>query len=164
VSDATPASSLSARAGVERWCNAVAAEMLVPMTSFRAAYRRTGDPLHEMRRLNRHFKVSTLVILRRMLDAGGLTREHFRAIFDAELARLKTEVARRKKAGSGGDYYATTRARVSPRFARAVLSSTWEGRSTFTEAFRLLGCRNVKTLESFGERLGMTEYLRGGAV
>jgi len=45
-----------------------------------------------------------------------------------------------------------------------VLSSTWEGRSTFTEAFRLLGCRNVKTLESLGDSLGMAAYLRGGAV
>lgn len=53
---------------------------------------------------------------------------------------------------------------LSPRFARAVLATTWEGRFTFTEAFRLLGCRNVKTLEALGERLGMTAYLHVGAI
>ncbi len=164
ISDVTPASSLPQRATVERWCNAVAAEMLVPLSGFRQAYSRRAELKPEMQRLSRQYKVSTLVILRRMLDAGGLSREAFQAAFDAELKRLRAELARRKEASSGGDYYATTSVRVSERFARAVLSSTWEGRSTFTEAFRLLGCRNVKTLESLGDRLGMTAYLRGGAV
>lgn len=164
VSDVTPASSLPPRASVERWCNAAAAEMLVPMESFGAVYRRAADLHEEKRRLSRQYKVSTLVILRRMLDAGGLTRDAFQDAFDAELKRLRAELAKRKAAGGGGDYYATTSVRVSERFARAVLASTWEGRSTFTEAFRLLGCRNVKTLESLGDRLGMSAYLRGGAV
>lgn len=167
VSDVTPASSLPARAGgasVERWCNAVAAEMLVPLDGFRQAYSRQADLRPEMQRLSRQYKVSTLVILRRMLDAGGVSREAFQAAFDAELQRLRAELAKRKAAGGGGDYYATTSVRVSERFAKAVLASTWEGRSTFTEAFRLLGCRNVKTLESLGDRLGMSAYMRGGAV
>lgn len=164
VSDVTPASSVPARAGVERWCNAVAAEMLIPLDGFRQAYSRRADLGTEMHRLSRQYKVSTLVVLRRMLDAGGLTRDGFQAAFDIELQRLRAEVAKRKAAGGGGDYYATTSVRVSERFAKAVLASTWEGRSTFTEAFRLLGCRNVKTLESLGDRLGMSDYLRGGAV
>ncbi|GMV79984.1 MAG: hypothetical protein AMXMBFR7_11680 [Planctomycetota bacterium] len=168
VSDVTPASSLPQRteggAGIERWCNAVAAEMLVPLEGFQQAYRRRADLRPEMQRLSRQYKVSTLVILRRMFDAGGLTRDVFQVAFDAELQRLKSELARRKAKGGGGDYYATTSVRVSERFAKAVLASTWEGRSSFTEAFRLLGCRNVKTLESLGDRLGMAAYLSGGAV
>jgi len=167
VSDVTPASALPPRAGgasIERWCNAVAAEMLVPLEGFRQSYSRRADLRPEMQRLSKQYKISTLVILRRMLDAGGLTRADFQAAFDAELARLKAALARQKEAGSGGNYYATTAVRVSERFAKAVLSSTWEGRSTFAEAFRLLGCRNVKTLESLGDSLGMAAYLRGGAV
>jgi Zn-dependent peptidase ImmA (M78 family) len=167
VSDVTPASSFPQRAdgpSVERWCNAVAAEMLVPLDGFRQAYSSRAELRKEVQRLSRQYKVSTLVVLRRMLDAGGLSREAFQTVFDAELNRLRAELAKRKAAGGGGDYYATTTVRVSGRFARAVLSSTWEGRSTFTEAFRLLGCRNVKTLESLGDRLGMSAYLRSGAV
>lgn len=167
VSDVTPATSFSQRAGVpsiERWCNAVAAEMLVPLDGFRQAYRTRAELKPEMQRLSRQYKVSTLVVLRRMLDAGGLARDVFRDAFDGELKRLRAELAKRKAAGGGGDFYATTSVRVSERFAKAVLASTWEGRSTFTEAFRLLGCRNVKTLESLGDRLGMSEYLREGAV
>jgi Zn-dependent peptidase ImmA (M78 family) len=164
VSDTTPASSLPSRAFVERWCNAVAAEMLVPLDGFRQAYNRRTDLWPEMQRLSRQYKVSTLVILRRMLDAGGLSREAFQSAFDNELKRLRAELARRKEKSKGGDPYATGRVRLSPRFGKAVLAATWEGRSTFTEAFRLLGFRSVTSLERFGDELGMSAYLRGGAV
>jgi hypothetical protein len=33
---------------------------------------------------------------------------------------------------------------------RAVLESTWEGRSSFTDAFRMLGARSVETLNRLG--------------
>jgi Zn-dependent peptidase ImmA (M78 family) len=164
VSDVTPASSLPQRASVERWCNAVAAEMLVPLDGIRQAYSRRADLRPEMQRLARQYKVSTLVILRRMLDAGGLSREAFEVAFDAELKHLRAEMARRKERSKGGDPYATGRVRVSPRFGRALIAATWEGRATFSEASRLLGFRSVKTIERFGEELGMTAYLRGGAV
>lgn len=167
VSDVTPATSFPQRAGgqtVERWCNAVAAEILVPLDGFREAYRRLADLRPEMQRLSRQYKVSTLVILRRMLDAGGLTREVFQAAFDAELKHLRAEMAKRKENSKGGDPYATGRVRVSPRFGRALIAATWEGRATFTEASRLLGFKSVTTIERFGEALGMTAYLRGGAV
>lgn len=161
--DSTPASAPPLHSGSEKWCNAVAAEVLVPLEDFRRLYQRTSETDDEMRRLGRHYKVSTLVILRRMFDAGGLDRGTFQKAFEKELKRLKAALAKQREKG-GGNYYATTSARVSERFARAVLAATWEGRSTFTEAFRLLGCRNVSTLERLGDRLGMGEYLRGGAV
>jgi Zn-dependent peptidase ImmA (M78 family) len=167
VSDATAASSHAPRAAgatVERWCNAVAAEMLVPLDGFRQAYSRRADLRTEMQRLSRQYKVSTLVVLRRMFDAGGLTRDAFRVGFDAELKHLKAEMARRKEKSKGGDPYATGRVRVSPRFGRALIAATWEGRATFTEASRLLGFKRVQTIERFGEELGMATYLRGGAV
>lgn len=149
---------------VETWCNAVAAEVLVPMESFRVVYRPGLDVQAEKLRLSGHYKASTLVILRRMLDAGGLTRDQFRQVYEAEVRLLRDVMARRREAGGGGDFYATTKTRVSPRLARSVLAATWEGRATFTEAFRMLGCRNVQTLERLGAWLGMENYLVEGAV
>lgn len=144
---------------IENWCNQVAAELLAPLEVVRGELRR-GESLREATdRLARRFKVSTLVVLRRLHDAGALPRERFREEYDAEVERLM-----RIPRGAGGSFYLTTAARVSRRFARAVVASTWEGRSTFTEAFRLLGCRNVSTLESLGERIGLGEYVRGGPV
>ena len=105
----------------------------------------------EVARLARHFKVSTLVILRRIHDAGGLNRAQFWVEYRDELEKLREITA-----GGGGNFYRTQVARVSRRFAEAIIASTWEGRSSFTEAFRLLGCKKMETFREFGLQLGMS--------
>ncbi|GMV71871.1 MAG: ImmA/IrrE family metallo-endopeptidase [Leptolyngbya sp. PLA2] len=135
---------------VEIWCNRVAAELLVPLTALRREYQPHANLQEEVPRLARAFKVSTLVILRRIHDAGGLTREQLWAEYEAELSRLR-QIAR----SSGGDFYLTTAARVGKRFARAVVSAALEGRSSFTEAFRLLGFKKMSTFHELGVSLGV---------
>jgi Zn-dependent peptidase ImmA (M78 family)/transcriptional regulator with XRE-family HTH domain len=67
---------------VEIWCNRVAAELLVPLHILRAELR--DAPLDaEVSRLTRRFKVSSLVILRRLLDVGRLSRAEMREAYDA---------------------------------------------------------------------------------
>ena len=136
---------------VERWCNDVAAELLVPLDVFANAYNRDTDVGHETHRLARRFKVSTLVILRRMFDASGLTRDAFWAAYDAELGRLKEHAP----SGSGGDFYATETVRVSRRFATALVSSTLEGATLYRDAFRLLGIAKAETFSEFSAQLGV---------
>lgn len=162
VSDMTTASQ--PRAGIEKWCNAVAAETLVPLDEFRAELRRGEELWSATKRLSVKFRVSTLVILRRMKDAGRISAAEHAEAFKEESNRLRQIMRAKKERGSGGDYYLTANRRLSERFARAVIASTWEGRSTFTEACRLLSCRNIKTLESMGARYGMADYIAGGAV
>ena len=58
----------------EVWCNAVAAELLVPIANLRAELRTDESLTNTLPRLARIFKVSTLVILRRLLDAGQMDR------------------------------------------------------------------------------------------
>jgi hypothetical protein len=57
------------------------------------------------------------------------------------------------QAGGGGNFYLTLGARVGKRFARALVVSTLEGRSSFTEAFRLLGLKKMATFEELGHSL-----------
>jgi Zn-dependent peptidase ImmA (M78 family) len=136
---------------VERWCNQVAAELLVPLEALRAEHDRRAELRAELDRLARQFKVSTLVILRRIHDAGGLSREAFRQVYEEEIARLRA-----LPKGSGGDFYLTLGARASKRFARALVVSTFEGRSSFTEAFRLLGFKKMATFRELGHSLGLS--------
>jgi Zn-dependent peptidase ImmA (M78 family) len=136
---------------VEQWCNQVAAELLVPLAVIREEYRLNG-PLHEeMNRLARQFKVSTLVILRRIHDVGGITQQQLWQAYREELERLKNIVA----AGSGGNFYLTQAVRVSKRFARALVVSTLEGQTLHRDAFRLLGFSKLATFHELGQRLGV---------
>ena len=134
----------------ERWCNRVAAEFLVPLEQLRAESNDDADLPSELPRLARRFKVSSLVILRRLHDAGRLDREAMWGAYDAELTRLR---ARPKS--SGGDFYLSLGARVSKRFARAVVTSTLEGRTGFTESFRMLGFKKMATFNELTNSLGV---------
>jgi len=139
-------------AGVERWCNQVAAELLVPLPEFIAALRE-GELLDDaMRRLAREFKVSTLVVLRRLLDVGRLSRDAFWQAFRAEQARL---VAIQAASSGGGDFYRTTTARVGKRFARSLVESTLEGRTLYRDAFHMLGIAKPGTFNELGRSLGL---------
>jgi Zn-dependent peptidase ImmA (M78 family)/transcriptional regulator with XRE-family HTH domain len=135
---------------IESWCNRVAAELLVPITAFGVQYARNRPLREELDRLARVYKVSRLVILRRIYDSGGLSRDAFFKAYEAELDHLRA-----LPKGSGGDFYLTLGARASKTFARALVVSTVEGRTPFTEAFRLLGFKKMATFSELGRTLGV---------
>jgi hypothetical protein len=70
--------------------------------------------------------------------------------YEAELERLRA-IPR----GSGGDFYLTLGARASKTFARALVSSALEGRTSFTEVFRLLGFKKMETFREVAKSLGV---------
>jgi len=148
LSDIGPASSPSH--DVEIWCNQIAAELLVPLSIVKEEYQSSSYLNDEVNRLARRFKVSTLVILRRIHDAGGLSREEFWVAFNDELKRLCA-----LSGGSGGNFYLTQAARVSKRFARALISSTLEGQTLFRDARQLLGFTKFSTFQELGHSLGV---------
>ncbi|MEZ4475061.1 MAG: ImmA/IrrE family metallo-endopeptidase [bacterium] len=139
-------------AAVERWCDQVAAELLVPAPALRAATQ-PGEALPSaMSRLAREFKVSTLVVLRRLRDTGTLSPAHFEQAWQDEVRRLRAIMARRP---SGGSFYNTQGSRVGKRFARAVIASALEGQTPFREAFTLLGVASMGTFNELSHRLGV---------
>lgn len=150
LSDTTMRSTVNHR--IERWCNAVAAEILVPIEAIQEQAGKSESIQDEMNRLARYFKVSTLVILRRLHDAGYFSREEYWALYDSELRLLRMKAEAQT---GGGDFYRTTLARVSQRFTRAVVTSAMESRASFTEAFRLLGCSKMSTFEQLGQSAGV---------
>ena len=138
---------------VERWCNQVAAELLVPLASLREMLGDTSDLTAELDRLARIYKVSTLVVLRRIFDAGRLSWAAYRKAYLDERNRVLGFAA--SPGGSGGNFYNTTPVRVSKRFARALIVSTWEGHTLYRDAARLLGFKKLATLDELGQSLGV---------
>jgi len=148
LSDVEPICPPSNR--IEIWCNRVAAEILVPLAALHDEYRETDDLVGEVARLARYFKVSTLVILRRIHDAGHLTQNELWTAYREELERLQA-IPR----GSGGNFYWTQAARVGKRFAKALVASTLEGQTLHRDAFRLLGFSKLATFRELGHSLGV---------
>ena len=136
--------------GIERSCNRVAAEFLVPLELIRDEFNSRAELNIETSRLARRLKVSTLVVLRRIYDAGALNREQFWATYRQEMSRLRLLAS-----GTGGNAVRNVGARVSKRLARALVVSALEGRTSYTECFRLLGVKKHSTFESVAASLGL---------
>ncbi|MEM6628854.1 MAG: ImmA/IrrE family metallo-endopeptidase [Bacteroidota bacterium] len=136
----------------EVWCNAVAAELLVPLDIFMSDLRENEDWQKAMRRLSRYYKVSTLVILRRLFDAKWFNKKVFEEAWEVETNRLKKI---NDKRGPGGNFYRGTVARVSRRFTQALVVSTLEGQTLYRDAFRMLGVKKTETFNNLGREVGV---------
>ncbi|MPZ68863.1 MAG: ImmA/IrrE family metallo-endopeptidase [Actinobacteria bacterium] len=138
---------------IERWCNQVAAEFLVPLSNLENAFNPEAPLTHELERLARSFRVSTLVIVRRIHDTGYLAGEDYWAAFEAERDRVLKLMG--EGGPGGGNFYNTQPVRVSKRFSRAVITSTLEGRTLYRDAMRLLGVKKVATFQELSQHLGV---------
>ena len=148
VTDVAPSTPPSG--DVEAWCNRVAAELLVPTDVLENELVRDEQVADTTARLARRFKVSTLVVLRRLLDVGALSRSRFTVEYEAELERI-LGIAR----AGGGNFYLSEGARVSKRFAAALIESTLEGQTLYRDAMQMLGIKKLETFTEFARHLGI---------
>ena len=130
---------------IETFCDAVAAEFLVPEEDFRNRWEQTQD----FEELAKIFKVSQIVIGRRALDTGKISREEFFDFYNEHIAKFeKWKVDR----GDGGNFYATLRRRLNPRFFATVHQAVKESKLLYKHAYELTGLRGntyQKAVEEF---------------
>ena len=138
----------------ERWCNQVAAEVLVPLDSLRSERPRSRAE-DELDRLASRYTVSTLVVLARLRDAGYLTRDEYKTRYETERQRVMDFMDSQENHGGGGNHYHTQLRRLGLPFTRAVISAALEGRTTYRDAYRLLGTVKHSTFEGLAERAGL---------
>lgn len=135
---------------IERFCNEVAAELLVPTGELREIWRDVRTNADPEAALTRRFKVSRIVILRRLRDLGIIDFELFMNRYREQQERFRQQQEERP---SGGDFYNTQRSRTGNRFARALVESALEGRTPYRDALRLLGMSNIETFHRFAREL-----------
>jgi Zn-dependent peptidase ImmA (M78 family) len=145
--------SVDSKSRKESWCNAVAAEFLVPQADFERQFNTHTELQQETSRLAKRYKVSNLVVLKRAYEAKFLSWDQFQSAYKRELQRtqniLKTE------GQGGGNFYKTQPVRVSRRFARAIISDTLEGRTLYRDAFRMLGFRSKSAFDGLAHELSI---------
>jgi len=125
---------LPANDPIEKLCDQVAAEFLVPSETFRQLWANSAD----INNLARYFKVSPIVIARRALDLGKLSKGAFFQFYNQymEGVRLKKE-----SQGSGGDFYATAKKRISVSFAAYVNQAVKKNKLLYRDAYKITGLR-----------------------
>lgn len=134
----------------EKWCNQVAAELLIPLDALRQQYDESEEMQRLLQRLATHFKVSSLVVLRRLRDAGYLSANIFGEAYVGELRRHA-----QARPSSGGNFFRTQMTRIGERFAYDLIADTLSGRTLYTEAFRLLAIKKQATFDKIKTELGL---------
>ena len=142
--------------GVETWCNTLAAEVLVPAEDLRAQFRSDAALTGELDRLAGRYLCSTLVILLKLRKLGLVSDAGFDTLYRSEEERAREAFAyQRAQNAGGGDFYLNQPFRIGERLSRAVLADLREGGTSYTEAFRVLGLRNVDQLNKYAGQLGI---------
>jgi Zn-dependent peptidase ImmA (M78 family) len=115
---------------IEILCDKIAAEFLVPANSFNEVWNHNPS----IQNASRYFKVSEIVIARRALDTGKLTKGQFFAFYEEYSNR---EFAKKEQQNSGGDFYATTKKRLSLTFASHINNAVKSGNLLYRDAYKL---------------------------
>ncbi len=143
---------------IESWCNKVSAELLVPFNLIKKEVKNMDKNLNfsdKVQHLAHYFKVSSLVILRRLHDIRQLTAQELKQKYSEELKKIyKMQSISEKKEG-GGDFFRSLNKRVSPQFAKDLIISAFEGHTAFKESLELLGIKKMTTLKKTAEKLGV---------
>ena len=138
--------ALTVEAEIERLCNGVAAEVLVPTDEFRRYWTERNLDAN-IATVTRRFRISSLVTLRRAVDTGVITKKQFQERYAMEEQRFRDQ---EDNQAGGGSFFATLLARNSMRFTSAVLESLGEGKTLRREAAQLLNVK-VPTLQKVAD-------------
>lgn len=125
---------LPANDPVEKLCDSIAAEFLVPASSLIDIWR--NKPSIDYAR--RFFKVSPIVIGRRAMDLGLISRAEFFTFYNGYMESFKQK---KENQGSGGDFYATARKRVSVNFASYVNQAVNQNKLLYRDAYKMTGLK-----------------------
>lgn len=119
---------------LEKLCDQIAAEFLVPGELLNKIYK--GE--QRIKTLSKIFKVSPIVIGRRLLDLGLINKKSFFIFYNEYIEFINK---RKESQGDGGNFYATAKKRISLRFANFVNNAVKENMLLYRDAYKLTSLR-----------------------
>jgi Predicted Zn peptidase len=137
---------------IEVKCNSIASEILVPQSIFVDKWEKSKDEESELliNDLSKYFKCGQTVIARKALDNGYIKKELYEQIMNTAISYYLESV---KNNAGGGDYYRTAASRIDNRFLLSLATSVQEGKTLYSDAFRLTNT-NHKTFLKLVENVG----------
>lgn len=137
---------LPANNPTEILCDKIAAEFLVPEIFFKEKWNTSQN----IKYLSSVFKVSPIVIARRALDLGLMSKPSFFEFYNTYMSEFKKK---KENQGSGGNFYATAKKRISLRFVGYVNNAVNDNSLLYRDAYKLTSLKG-NTYEKF-----INEYL-----
>jgi Zn-dependent peptidase ImmA (M78 family)/DNA-binding XRE family transcriptional regulator len=131
---------------IERFCNQVAAQLLIPAAGFENFWTEQRSVSENIRRIATHYRVSAMVALRRAYDLEKISYQLFSRLIDEEYKKF--EKLKKEDDEGGGNFWASFAARNSPTFVKAIVGSLRQDKITYRDAANLLGLK-VKTLLNY---------------
>ena len=148
-----PSDSRHSEALIERFCNKVAAELLVPRSEMEPAWNRTHTMAANTKSLAKRFKVSQDVIGYRAYDFGLISRGELDGFVQARKQEFGD--ASRVRTQPGGNYYHNLNYSIGQKFATRVAYAAKAGLISFTDAYDLVGLRGATFKKYANEQLGI---------
>jgi Zn-dependent peptidase ImmA (M78 family) len=158
VSDRTPNQKKESTNKIELFCDQVAAELLVPEVEFNRVWK-DGPVKNAALATARHFRVSTLVALRRAKDLHRIDFDSFMDAVNEEYDRYRTldqkkRDKQKEKETKGGNFWASFDIRNGKVLNTSVANAVATNRASFTEASTLLGVSIASTIR-YMRRIGV---------
>lgn len=137
----------------EQICNAVAAEILTPISIFKYKWTESKiDSITKISILADVFHCSKLVIARRALDLKFINQKTYTEIQSQTRTQLETSPSDSKSKFGGGSFYNTLKSNWDKNFILALDYSTKAGTTPYLDAYRLTGFKS-KTFQNLVAKL-----------
>ncbi|GAW28946.1 XRE family transcriptional regulator [Carboxydocella sp. ULO1] len=130
---------------LERLCDQVAAELLMPEADFKNAWN--GEPYEQAQRAAKVFKVSAWATLKRALELNLISYDEYAKT----LQQIQKNNSKMKQPKGSGNFWLTFEIRNSRKFVRTVLDAALCGEISSKEMASLLNLR-LPTAMAFMER------------
>lgn len=135
---------------VEKKCNEVAAEFLVPEASIRATWHSNLRFTDNLEVNVRRYRVSRIVIARRAFDLGLCSEDDYRALYGVEQAQWDRDAD--ADSPGGGDFYRTLPIKNGSRFTNSVVNQAISGQLLLRHAAALLNTQPASLMKFHQKR------------
>jgi hypothetical protein len=140
----------------EQFCNAVAAEILVPDSVFIAEWStKTGSNEMIIYDLEKKFVCSRFTLLIKAFNTGRIEKAEFNSLLNLFKKQFETmQNQKQEKISGGGDFYRTLATKWDRKVIQAMYSGVQSGRNQYRDVYRLTNTTG-KTFHELVRKVGI---------